>query len=335
VEIIIGGAVFEGATGSRKWSAASGTLNLASLAVDLNLDGRLELVTGLSAFDHAGNELWNRNDLIQGNGLLADIINLVGVYPIIVDLDDDPYPEIVLAAGPGIYVLEHDGSTKLDEDGNPLTYQAQAQGLDLGDFKPPTAHDFDGDGEVDIAIGAANGFVVLDRNLKPIFEYPMENRGFTATTAFDFLGDGHAEAIYGTRDELLFFDVHDKRVVMTWPRSGMMDYPVVADVDNDSSAEVIVVSSGTFDYSFILPIWVEKTAPTVQVLADAESRWVPTRRIWNMNNYHVTHVREDATIPSNPPPHYQWPNTFRTNAQVEAGGLQVDLTLRRGPGHDP
>jgi hypothetical protein len=320
-EIVVSTAVFDGATGSLKWNAEDSSLSLASLVVDLDGDGDLELMAGLRAFDRTGQLIWDRMDLIQGNGLLADILNLVGVYPIIANLDDDAFPEIVLAAGPGVYVLEHDGSTKVDAAGEPVFYRSAEQGLDLGDFKPPTAHDFDGDDEVDIALGASAGFTVLNRKLEPTYQYTMIDRGLTATTAFDFLGDGQAEAVYADSDELLFFDVANQKVVMRWPHSGMLDYPIVADVDNDESAEVVVVSGGVVDTSALLPVWVDKSAPTVQVLTDAMDRWIPTRRIWNMANYHVTHVREDSSIPNHEPPHYRRPNTFRTNVQLEAGGI--------------
>ena len=323
VEVIVSSSVYDGKTGTLKWNADDTSLNLASVVVDLDMDGKLELVTGLRAFDAQGTLLWDRTDLIEGNGFFADLINRVGVYPLVANLDDDPFPEILLAAGPGVYILEHDGTTKLGADGNPLTFKSTVQGLDFGDFHAPTAHDFDGDGKVDIALGAGTGFTVLDRNLQPIYEYAMIDEGLTATTAFDFLGDGEAEAIYADRDELLFFDVKQKKVVMSWPHSGMSDYPIVVDVDNDNSAEVVLVSGGTVDSSGFFPAWVEKTAPTVQVLTDAQNRWVPTRRIWNMANYHVTHIREDGTIPPLEVHHYLHPNTFRTNIQYEAGGICI------------
>jgi hypothetical protein len=320
-DVIMSTAAFDGATGALKWNAQDSSLSLSTVVTDLQGDGTLELITGLQAYDAAGTLIWDRMDLVQGNGLLADIINLIGVYPIVVNMDDDDSPEIVLAAGPGIFVLEHDGTTKLNAAGEPLFYRSTDQGLDLGDFNPPTAHDFDGDGRVDIAVGASTGFTVLNRDMQPIFQYSMIDQGLTATTAFDFLGDGQAEAIYADKDKLLFFDVASQRLVMTWPHSGQMDYPIVVDVDNDESAEVVVVSNGTIDTSTLFPVWVEKTAPTVQVLTDSMNRWIPTRRIWNMSNYHVTNVLEDGNIPAVEPPHYLRQNTFRTNVQLEAGGV--------------
>jgi outer membrane protein assembly factor BamB len=320
-EVIVSTAVFDGATGELKWNAEDSTFSLSTVITDLDGNGQLDLVTGLQAYDASGELLWDRADLVQGNGLLADIINLVGVYPIVVNMDDDERPEVVLAAGPGIFVLEHDGTTKLDAAGEPLSYRSTDQGLDLGDFNPPTAHDFDGDGNVDIAVGASTGFTVLSRDMELLFQYSMIDDGLTATTAFDFLGDGQAEAIYADKDKLLFFDVAAGELVMTWPHSGEMDYPIVVDVDNDDSAEVIVVSNGTIDTSGFFPVYVEKTAPTVQVLTDSQNRWIPTRRIWNMSNYHVTNVLEDGRVPAQEQPHYQRQNTFRTNVQLEAGGI--------------
>jgi hypothetical protein len=89
-----------------------------------------------------------------------------------------------------------------------------------------------------------------------------------------------------------------------------LENPVVADVDNDGSAEIVVVSNKGYNNG---------TSPPVQVIRDAEDRWIPARRIWNQHTYHVTNVREDATIPQVEPRSWENLNTFRTQAQVEGG----------------
>ena len=61
--------------------------------------------------------------------------------------------------------------------------------------------------------------------------------------------------------------------------------------------------------------------PALQVIRDVEDRWIPARRIWNQHTYHVTNVREDGTIPQVEPQHWKLLNTFRTQAQIENGGL--------------
>ncbi len=102
-------------------------------------------------------------------------------------------------------------------------------------------------------------------------------------------------------------------VLMQVPRSSLtqIEYPVVADVDNDGSAELLVVSN---------PYNGPQTAPSLQVIRDVQDRWVPARRIWNQHTYHVTNVLEDGTIPQVEPKHWTLLNTFRTQAQVAAGG---------------
>ena len=60
---------------------------------------------------------------------------------------------------------------------------------------------------------------------------------------------------------------------------------------------------------------------TAEAPSDAEERWVPSRRIWNQHSYHVSNVLEDGTIPQIEPHHWEDLNTFRTNAQVEDGGI--------------
>jgi hypothetical protein len=104
-------------------------------------------------------------------------------------------------------------------------------------------------------------------------------------------------------------------VLMEIPyKSGtIIEYPTVADIDNDGSAEILVASN---------TLLFGGTAPfTVRAVRDVDDRWVQARRIWNQHTYHVTNVREDGTIPQHEPEHWHLLNTFRTQAQIEEGGL--------------
>jgi len=106
-------------------------------------------------------------------------------------------------------------------------------------------------------------------------------------------------------------------VVMEWPRSVGIDFradfAVVADVDDDMSAEII--------FANLVDEEAEDPMPAVVVLGDKESRWIPTRRVWNQGAYHVTNVIEDGRIPTHEPSNWSTLNTFRTNVQMEAGGV--------------
>lgn len=62
--------------------------------------------------------------------------------------------------------------------------------------------------------------------------------------------------------------------------------------------------------------------PALQVLRNAEDRWIKARRIWNLHAYYVTRVRGHSTIPQIPVDHWEAFNTLRTRAQIENGGLR-------------
>jgi hypothetical protein len=142
----------------------------------------------------------------------------------------------------------------------------------------------------------------------------QDGSGWAAGTAFDFDGNGVAEAMYADEINLYVFDGNGQPLLSV-PRSAktLAEYPVVADVDNDGSAEIVVVSDSGFQNN--------QTAPTVQVIRDIEDRWIQPRRIWNQHTYHVTNVREDGKIPQFEKPSWQKLNTFRTNSQIEGGEI--------------
>jgi hypothetical protein len=278
-------------------------------AADLDGDLDLELVAGCDAYHHDGTAYFDRclvpiwdpdGDLLRG-------------APVVADVDDDGLPEVVVFANEGdgdFYVLEHDGTVKFE----------YGSGFD---FTPAAIHDIDGDGAPEVMSRAQKKFMVHDflpGGVAPAWSAPVEDlTGLAGGTAFDFLGDGSAEAIYADETQLWVFGPH-AAVEIAWPRGSWtaFEFPVVADVDNDGSAEIVVVSNG--GYNFEGPHG-GKIAPAVQVIRDAEDRWVGARRIWNQNTYHVTNVREDGTIPQFEPPHWKQLNTFRTQAQLEGGGV--------------
>lgn len=268
----------------------------ATIAVDLDGDDDLEIVLGQSAYHHDGTEIWNDESIRPG-------------FPQVANLDGDDDPEIIINHAVGITILEHDGTSK---------YVDMAPTGDVGIaawFRPSTVHDFDGDEVSEFAVSSAASYSVFEPNLTISWTATVDDSsGWAAGTAFDFLGDGVAEAMYAD-EQFLFVYGADGSVELQVPRSSrtIMEYPVVADVDNDGSAEIVIVSGSDFDG--------KQTAPTVQVIRDMDDRWIQARRIWNQHAYHVTNVREDGTIPATQPKSWQLLNTFRTNAQIENGSV--------------
>ena len=279
--------------------------HVASALADLDGDQDLEVIVGNLAFHHDGTVVYDHSaDVASG-------------FPQIADLDGDPEPEIILTNPDGIALLEHDGSivvqglqpTGDDPASVPWPHDA------LVWTRPAAVHDMDGDQMPEFAMSSKNHYAVYEADASLSWMAPVQDyTGLAAGTAFDFLGDGVAEAMYADESRLFVYNGSDGQVVMDTPRASLtlVEYPVVADVDNDGSAEIVVVSNTGGDPP---PNW------AVRVVRDAEDRWVGARRIWNEHTYHVTNVREDGTIPQFEPPHWEQLNTFRTQAQLEGGGV--------------
>jgi hypothetical protein len=299
VEILADTFVYD-AAGLRQLELAETTITgwgNATTAADLDGDGDLEIVLGRSAFHHDGSPYYDNEAVPTG-------------YPQVANLDDDPEPEVLVQSYDGMSVLEHDGTTKLAAL-RPTGVVADGTSW----IRPATVHDFDGDGAAQWATSSGGVYALYEADGGIVWTAMVQDvTGSAAGTAFDFLGDGVAEAMYGDEHELFVYD-GEGEPLLTVPRSSgtLHEYPVVADVDNDGSAEILVVSNEGW--------FADQTAPALQVIRDVQDRWIPARRIWNQHTYHVTNVREDGTIPAVEPRHWELLNTFRTQAQIEAGGV--------------
>lgn len=272
----------------------------AATAADLDGDGDLEIILGNSAWHHTGANYYFAQTVPEAVPLMPGI-------PSVADLDGDGLPEVLLNNSQGFSIIEHDGVVS--------TANARPTGAfpaDNGWHRPACVHDFDGDGDVEFGVSAVDQYGVFEPDMTwHWLADVVDLTGIASGTAFDFLGDGGAEAMYGDEINFYIFD-ETGTPLLTQGRSSrtLIEYPVVADVDNDGSAEIVVTSNAGFS---------GQTAPTVAVLRDIDDRWIQARRIWNQHAYHVTNVREDGTIPANEPRHWELLNTFRTNAQIQGG----------------
>lgn len=341
VTSVIGGnpVVFEH-DGAKKWTSASNWPEVYSGAIalaDADNDGDVEILAGNRLFDHLGTLLftapqpagnWSSSafadldgdkdqEVVLGHAAYHHdgqqyYVSAVGPgYPSIANLDQDPEPEVLVTNQSGLSLLNHDG-TVIYQDQRPTGDPPGATTW----LRPSTVHDFDGDGKSEYATSSANNYTTY----KPAGPPPQilwkaavsDQSGIAAGTAFDFLGDGVAEAMYADEHFMFIFDGAGKALLQIPRSSGTLsEYPIVADIDNDGSAEIVVVSCQ----------YQEPTSPTVQVIRDKMDRWIQARRIWNQHTYHVTNVREDSTIPQFEAPSWKQLNTFRTNSQIEGGGL--------------
>ena len=298
-EILAGREVYAN-DGDLLWTADAVAAASVPTAADIDDDGALEVIYGTSVYEDDGTLKWTANDL----GLEA--LNANG-SPAVANLDEDDEPEILVFTLEGIAVLEHDGTVK-------FSGQTPVAGSKWS--KSGAVHDLDGDGEAEFVHSSGSFYVAYEADASVIWSQPIvDASGVASSTAFDFIGSGVAEAAFADEQELFVYDGAEGDVLLQEPRSSltMREFPVVADIDNDRSAEILVVSNGNPNL----------TAPTLQAFRDADDRWVPARRIWNQHSYHVTNVREDGTIPIVEAQHWSLLNTFRTQAQSEGGQVCI------------
>jgi hypothetical protein len=280
----LGDLVFQGTGGY-------GGSHRMSFAIDWDLDGTLDVIAGNTVYRSDGSILWSDSH--------HDSAPAVG------DFNLDGLPDLVRAGMGWVSVHLNDGTElwKLGTSGG-------------GSAGPPTVADFDGDGLPEVGVADLSRYTVYDTDGTPLWsnETSDHSSSKTGSSVFDFEGDGAAEVVYADEHTLWIYDGATGAVKMAQDghASGtLMEYPLIADVDNDGSTEIIVASNNyTFDG------WTGIT-----VIGDEAASWAPARPIWNQYAYHITNINNDGTVPVAPPHNWLTWNNFRT------GGTEL------GPSH--
>ena len=322
-DVIIGNVALNGKTGKLKWDGqqtAGGNggignnafLGPSSSVADIDLDGKREVAAGNTLYDHDGTPLWTYTYKSSNSGCQGGL-NCDG-FSAMADFDDDPEGEVVIVRLGEVFVIGHDGKLQ-------WTHKILKDDCSNNEAGPPTVADFDGDGEPEIGTAAADFYTVLDPECD---QDPVPNkckqRGIlwatpnedcssrvTASSVFDFEGDGKAEMVYADEQNFYILDGTTGQILHKDDRhrhNTRIEMPLVADVDNDGNSEVVV---GAADGPNV----------GINVWADEDDNWVRTRRIWNQHAYSVTNIEEDGTIPTKPNPNWSNDrlNNFRQNQQ--------------------
>ena len=339
VEIAYGRGIYDSA-GNLVWIGDGGIGTNSSYAVlscvaDLDGDSRPELIGGGTAYtftgtvgvDFAGQQLWQSG----GDGFCG-----------VADFQLDGVPEVVVVRQGSIDVL--DGPT------GELLAQISIPGGGMGG--PPNIADFDGDGFPDIGLAGGARYVVVQFDgvdtLTQLWSAATKDvsSNRTGSSVFDFDGDGRNEVIYGdewflriypgtepdcsatppgpgcdqdmTDDEILFIDIQSSGT--------RVEYPVIADVDGDFKAEIVVSTNNIFDAGDIGDAGVE-------VFEDRLDNWVGTLPIWNQHTYHVTNVDARGGIPVIEDANWLVPagnpyNSYRRNTQGAVENCAPDLVAQ-------
>jgi len=285
VEVVGDAGIVDGGSGATL-GTISGMANSwrTPVIADLDQDGTSEIILANIVTDPDGNRLWSNSGTGSGN------------FAAVADIDGDPGGEVFFVSGSTCYVHDEDG-TLLDSFPIP--------GSNPG---PPSVADFDGDGEVEIAVPANTSISVFDVDGTMLWTQPInDTSGLAGCSGYDVDGDGAYEVLYADQDNFYMYDGATGVVLYSNPNhnSGTVwEYPVIADVDNDGSAEVVIASNGG--------AW-----QGVTVFGHNGDGWPKSGTTWGTHDFAVTNLNPDGSVPSPADPSWQVYNVFRARPQVD------------------
>ncbi len=265
---------------------------------DIDRDGVQEIVFHNRLFEPDGTEVW-QSRMVEEKGFWSAIINY--------DEDDDG--EVVMIGGGlmGIY----------DPDGTVLS-EVEVASNQPG---PPCVADFDGDGAVEIAWANSTSLRLYELDGTEIWARSIEDAtGLSACSGYDVNGDGAYEVLYADEQTFGIYDGTSgsaKYVYFEHASNTVWEYPVVADIDGDLSAEIVFASNDPQESGG----WSGITA-----LGHANQGWLASGPTWHVHDFAVTNINPDGTIPTSPPPSWLEYNIFRARPAMDRR-MGMDLTV--------
>ncbi|HPB97498.1 MAG TPA: VCBS repeat-containing protein, partial [Polyangiaceae bacterium] len=291
------------------------------------LDGIPEVITinagFLNVFDGPTGKLRLSLDLKAGGG---------GGPPNVDDFDGDGFPEVGTALGAAYVVIDFQATAPEC----PAWPTVNDNNSNLPRTPPTSSCTTDADCG-DISRFACNSFtnqcVCLHNGWRRKTE--DDSSRVTGSSVFDFNGDGAAEVIYNDECRFRIYDGLTGHVYFSEPSESRtrIEYPIVADVDNDGNAEIVFSTSteSGFCSEGSNPAIKAQYNAGIEVWGDANDTWVSARRIWNQHAYHVTNVTESGVVPVFEPENWKQYNgrtynTYRSNPR--SFGVAPDLTVQ-------
>ena len=291
VEVLADNLVLDGASGAVLFEAFINDDIIGRMPAigDVDLDGLQEFVMGQDVyqFRRTGGSIEVKKEWS------TPVFGDYGHWSAILDADGDLEGEIAMIGGGRLVIHEHDGPVAVDV----------AAGTNQPG--PPCVADFDGDGVSEIAWGSSSSFNVYELDGSKVWTFPMSDQsGLAGCSAYDFDADGAYEVLFADEQAFYIFDGKTGRI--NYGNAGhasgtVFEYPIIADVDRDGSAEVVIASS-----NYRLVGW-----SGITVFGQAKDEWAKSGPTWHVHDFAVTNISEDGGVPTNPEPAWQIHNVYR------------------------
>jgi hypothetical protein len=294
-EVIADMAVVNGEDGSTVASLASdGYTWRTPVVADLDLDGYQEILLAQNVYDSDGTVAWSASG---GSGSSC--------FDAVYQGDNDDEAEIAFAWGPELLLYEHDG-TLIDAIPIPSGGGYYSYYLHPG---PPCVGDINGDGDAEIVVPASTAITAFETDGTVLWSSPMSDfSGAAGCSVYDMDGDDVYEVVFADEQDLRVYDGRTGTVLYTngaHESVTYFEYPVIADVDHDGSAEILVSSS---------------TSRGVTVFGHNGSGWPAAGPTWGIHDYAFTNQGADGSVPSAPIPSWLAYNVFRGRPSSDQGG---------------
>ena len=285
-EVVTQWAVFDGVTGNTEvlldeyfddWIEFVGSgVYFLPVVADLDRDGTWEILLENSVYAADGTPLWDAPTYPEDSRFIGSAI---------ADVQGDAAAEVVTVGLTTAHLLASDGDL--------LSTFPEMHAGTHDDSRLPVIADFDGDGAVEVAIAGDFDVVVMetDGTVLWISEERNDSSGLAGCSAFDFDVDGAYELICTDEEDLRIYDGRTGDVLFLWSdhnSNTRHEYPVVADVDADGSAEIILAC-----YDYFHP-----GAPCkgVAVLGHRDNAWPPAGPVWSVHDYTPLRIRPDGRV---------------------------------------
>ncbi len=262
-----------------------------SAVADIDGDGVPDIVTGNTVYDlNCQPKPGWPNDQLDGAVAVADFTGEGRPQIVVVSGMPNPAPN-----PPTLSVRLQDWQGKVIW--GPVTVANGGAG------GAPTVADFDGDGKPEIGVAARSAYRVF----KPFADNPIlwekptqDTSDVTGSSVFDFTHDGTAEVVYGDECYTRVYDGTTGTVEFESPNPSCTVYenPVIADVDKDGRAEIVVATNSVCNITCPWGTHFGSGLHGITVFKDLRDHWVSTRPVWNQHTYHVTNVNDDGSLPA-------------------------------------